>query len=144
VLIGGTGDDVLDGGAGNDTLRAGNGNDRLIGGAGDDLLLGGSGKDRFIFDGTQDFGDDEILGFSPPNRDTVMFDVDDPHTFARDEITIEFDIVEQLITIRFGSYGSVTMPDISFGFLAEIGATTIDDLNHFSQGSYGYDMIVFT
>ena len=124
-------------------LRGGDGNDWLFGGAGDDTLSGGPGKDRFVFDGTDEFGDDRILGFNPPNRDTVVFDVDDPATFAHDDLTVDFDVVEQLMTIHFGDAGRVTLPDISFGFLADIGATSIDDINQYTQGMYGYDMIVF-
>jgi hypothetical protein len=47
------------------------------------------------------------------------------------------------MTIHFGDSGSVTLPDISFGFLAELGTSSIDDLNQYSQGMYGYDMVVF-
>ena len=58
--------------------------------------------------------------------------------------SVEFDIVEQLMIIHFGDLGSVTLPDISFGFLDEMGASSIEDINHYTQGLYGYDMIIFT
>ncbi|NKB16382.1 MAG: calcium-binding protein [Sphingomonadales bacterium] len=45
MLIGGTGDDILDGGTDDDTLLGGSGTDVLIGGDGDDLLMGGFGRD---------------------------------------------------------------------------------------------------
>ncbi|MDA8483973.1 heme peroxidase, partial [Pseudomonas resinovorans] len=45
TLNGLAGDDVLDGGTGNDRLNGGVGNDVLIGAADDDVLIGGSGND---------------------------------------------------------------------------------------------------
>ena len=143
TLIGNAGDDILRGGDGNDVLRGGDGNDWLYGGAGDDILSGGTGKDRFIFDGSSVFGDDHILSFSPPNRDTIIFDVDQPRQFDRTEISISFDDLEHTLTLHFGDHGSVTMPDISNGLLEMIGASSVEDLNGFSQGMAGYDMIMF-
>ncbi|MEZ4503071.1 MAG: hypothetical protein R3C39_10635 [Dehalococcoidia bacterium] len=45
LLIGGSGDDVLDGKSGDDCIVAGAGNDTIDGGSGADVLLGGGGDD---------------------------------------------------------------------------------------------------
>ncbi|PZU92163.1 MAG: hypothetical protein DI527_10535 [Chelatococcus sp.] len=48
LIIGGSGNDILDGGAGHDALVGGEGDDRLHGGAGDDVLDGGAGADVLL------------------------------------------------------------------------------------------------
>jgi RTX calcium-binding nonapeptide repeat (4 copies) len=45
MLLGGTGNDILNGAEGHDWLHGGEGNDSLNGGVGDDLLAGGAGDD---------------------------------------------------------------------------------------------------
>lgn len=62
-LEGDAGGDHLEGGAGDDLLRGGKGADILIGGAGDDELSGDQGPDRFVFNLSEDSGNDVILDF---------------------------------------------------------------------------------
>ncbi len=59
------------------------------------------------------------------------------------EISVTFDALERTLTLHFGDHGSVTMPDISNGLFEMIGASSVNDLNAFSQGMAGYDMIMF-
>ncbi len=58
VLVGNTGDDVLEGGNGDDTLYGNGGMDLLVGNGGDDEIVGGSGKDTL----RGGDGDDLIYG----------------------------------------------------------------------------------
>ncbi|MEM7506937.1 MAG: calcium-binding protein [Pseudomonadota bacterium] len=53
----GTGDDSIDGGLGNDLLLGFSGDDTLDGGAGDDTLVGGSGADRLVGGAGSDVAD---------------------------------------------------------------------------------------
>ena len=124
-------------------LNGGDGNDWLFGGAGNDLLTGGTGKDRFVFGTEAPFGHDRITGLSPPNRDTIVFDVENPRDVDRTNISFSFDPIERLITLHFGDIGSVTFPDFSFGSLGADGLITLEELNGYTQSLAGYDMVVF-
>ena len=68
LMIGNSGNNVLDSAGGDDTLIGGLGNDSLYGGAGADLLYGGAGDDTFTVDGQAD------LVFENPGEgtDTVI------------------------------------------------------------------------
>ncbi|WP_346747226.1 calcium-binding protein, partial [uncultured Campylobacter sp.] len=69
VINGQGGNDILYGGAGNDKLDGGYGDDTLIGGAGNDRLEGGNGDDTYIFgrgdgaDTIYDIGGNDTLKF---------------------------------------------------------------------------------
>ncbi|PUB88041.1 MAG: hypothetical protein DBP00_07365 [gamma proteobacterium symbiont of Ctena orbiculata] len=61
LVLGTSGDDVLNGNANNNVISASSGNDILIGGLGDDTLSGGAGNDTYIYyagDGADTITDD--------------------------------------------------------------------------------------
>ena len=68
LLLGHAGDDSLSGNGGDDQLEGGEGGDTLAGGTGDDVLSGDKGSDRFVFDMSEDSGNDVILDFGAQDR----------------------------------------------------------------------------
>ncbi len=88
-------------------------------------------------------GDDRIVNINPGNRDMILFDVPDVHDFDHAAIQVSFDPVQSVIELTIAGFGSVTFNDISGGFLEMLGTTTIDELNSYSQGMAGYDLVTF-
>ncbi|MFL0802012.1 MAG: retention module-containing protein [Agarilytica sp.] len=73
ILDGGSGADTLDGGAGNDLLFGAHGADILVGGEGEDIIFGGRGADSltggddsdiFVWNSTDDVGNDVVTDFT--------------------------------------------------------------------------------
>ncbi len=171
TLIGDQGNDTLAGGEGNDAIEGESGNDTIIGGEGDDLLSGGSGKDLFVFDETSDsagYGFDTILSnaaqagvqqrdFNLANRDTIVFNVDDPFDPAFDPdtaftvLTGDFDGEGDALDVGIiGANGTIVIEDFWEGASAPIAALaaagafdSVSALNSYSQGNATYDMITF-
>jgi len=54
IIIGNSGNNILDGQAGDDSLYGGSGNDLLDGGSGADILIGGTGNDAYVVDNACD------------------------------------------------------------------------------------------
>ena len=78
VLNGDNGANLLDGLAGNDQINGNGGADTLIGGTGDDTLDGGNGSDT-LRPGSNDFGDDLVLGSA--GNDVIDFTGATPQSY---------------------------------------------------------------
>jgi Ca2+-binding RTX toxin-like protein len=159
-------DDILDGGAGNDGLEGGDGSDGLYGGDGRDSLFGDSGDDALFGEAGNDWlegndGDDTLAGgdgadsfvfflngegadlisdFSLADRDRIVLDVDDPLVFDVEQLKIIDDGHD--VYLAFGD-AEIIIASLSGGGFAALGLDSISDLNAFSQGVAGYDMVIF-
>lgn len=134
------GNDTIDGGEGDDTIygdaqnldeSARGGDDIITGGPGDDLLFGdaeistefnGLGWDTFVYDGTAEFGDDEIGDLQVGESvDTIQFDGvagDIAGLDARSTITDDgTDVLAEVFTdaTKTVGIGSILMWDIGDG-----------------------------
>ena len=100
MIVGGSGDNVIDGGkgrdsidagAGDDTVRSDNGADTIKGGEGDDRLTGGARGDTFVF--SSNSGDDVITDYED-NLDKIQID----GIFAFVDIDIDQDGADAVIS----------------------------------------------
>ena len=126
LIIGTTGDDVLQGGPLNDSIQAKDGNDFLYGEGGDDLLNGGNGADE-IFGGT---GSD-IASYAGLSTDYVISSSVSSTTvtkIAGGEVDVlreveRIEFTNTTITITTNVGGTFTGTSASEGF----GGTEFDD-----------------
>lgn len=71
IVLGGSGDDIIDGGSDGDALSGGAGDDILIGGSGGDILTGGSGDDLYVDVEAGDFVN-EVLSTGTDTVETAV------------------------------------------------------------------------
>jgi Ca2+-binding RTX toxin-like protein len=138
-LYGGNGNDTLFGDTGDDWLEGEDGDDWLEGNQGDDTLTGGTGADSFVIH-VGEGGTDLITDFDMVDFDRIVIKVDDPSQFDIDQLRIVDDGTDVHLTI--GDTG-VVIASLSGGGFAALGLDSLADLNALSQGTAGYDVVVF-
>ena len=97
------------------------------------------GRDIFAFS-IADAGDDVITDLSLANRDTIQIDVDNPWTFNQSAITVSDDGTNT--TLTFGTE-TILIEGLTGGSFALLQFDSVADVNAFSQGNAGYDVIQF-
>ncbi|MBN1468768.1 MAG: hypothetical protein JW924_08590, partial [Fusobacteriaceae bacterium] len=114
-VFGGKGEDIIYGGKGNDNLVGGaianykerdKFADRLIGGEGNDSLFGGSGFDEYIFDVSEDSGDDYIIDLDKRGVVRLIKEIETPESKEIKKIDISGTLIESSFTIM-GKYGEM-------------------------------------
>ncbi|RVU35308.1 hypothetical protein EOI86_20775 [Hwanghaeella grinnelliae] len=102
----GAGDDVLIGGSGNDVLDGGAGDDTLAGGTGNDVLDGGSGADDILFNRGDGVDTVDTDSNAAGDNDRILFGAD----VAEDQLWFSQSGDDLLIEV-LGDGGSITIDD---------------------------------
>jgi Ca2+-binding RTX toxin-like protein len=152
VLLGLTGDDVLEGGDGDDALYGFGGNDTLTGGPGYDFLHGGAGDDAYVFnpgDGVDEISDrsgSNVLSFGEgidPQSVSVSRDQDSlylSNAGSGDRIGVLswfFAAQPQLSLVSFADGANWTVADLE----SRIGLSPATDFDDILWGTDGADVI---